>query len=55
MSYKDEFNEWANNFYWETGRDPSLNDSELFRTQWVDDVCSYADELKDTAKYEVTR
>lgn len=35
MNYKEDFNEWASDFYEECGRKPDLKECEEFRDHWI--------------------
>ena len=45
-SYKDQYNEWAYEFYEQTGRDPSVKESDGFHGSWLEDKCELADNLR---------
>lgn len=44
--YKDAYNEWAHQFYVVTGSDPSAEDAEGFRDDWLESQYDLADRLR---------
>jgi len=54
MDYKADFQEWFDQFEEDNKREPDLKECDGFWDGWRNRMCSYADELRDAAKYEVT-
>lgn len=46
MNYKDNYNEWASNHWVDTGKDPSLYESEKFWDSWKENQFELADYLR---------
>ena len=52
MNYKDEYNEWAQQVFEETGTHPDLDESEGFRCSYVGNLCDLGDELRKMKRLE---
>jgi hypothetical protein len=46
MNYKDEFNEWASEFFEMMGRDPELYECEEFERDWLENSCELLEACK---------
>ena len=50
MSHKEEYGEWAYEFFEEHGRDPTLEESKCFVDNWISSRLDHADYLRKTER-----